>query len=250
VRPLGTVTRVGLPLREVRFEPRDGYDPSAWYWQVPPIAALKRDGLRFEAGITVLVGENGSGKSTLVEGLAAAWAGRLTAAVNHWSPRHGGADADLHRYLWLSGEHPPPQGGCFLRAEAMHSHFAALDTDNLELRAFGGRGLNARSHGEGFLAFLESRQTERGLYLLDEPEAALSFRSCLALHYLLADAVAAGSQVIMATHSPLLAAAPGAQIWELGEDGITAVPWDEVEMVRDWREFLAAPQRWLRHISR
>ena len=84
----------------------------------------------------------------------------------------------------------------------MHQHFAGVDRDDLELRAFEGRALNARSHGEGFLAFLESRRFERGLYLLDEPEAALSFRSCLSLIALLGDAIAAGSQVVMATHLP------------------------------------------------
>jgi len=239
---------VSLPLARVRVEPGPGYDSGAWYWQVPAVAQLARTGLELDAGITVLVGENGSGKSTLIEALAAAWSARLTAAVKHWAPRPGDADADLHRHLRLTGERPPPQGGCFLRAEAMHAHFTAMDTGT-DLRAFDGRGLNARSHGEGFLAFLESRQTERGLYLLDEPEAALSFRSCLALLFQLADAVTAGSQVLLATHSPLLAAAPGARILELGADGITPRRWAELDMVQDWRDFLTAPDRWLRHLT-
>jgi predicted ATPase len=128
----------------------------------------------------------------------------------------------------------------------MYAHFGGLESDT---RAFDGVPLNARSHGEGFLAFLESRRTERGLYLLDEPEAALSFRSCLALLVLLGDAVAAGSQVVLATHSPLLAALPGARILELGESGATPRAWDELDLVRDWREFLASPARWLRHLS-
>lgn len=132
---------------------------------------LRRTGLDLEAGITVLVGENGSGKSTLVEAIAAAWAGRLTAAVTHWTPPVAAADADLHWQLRLTGQHPPPQGGCFLRAEAMHAHFTAVDAGT-DLRAFDGRGLNTRSHGEGFLAFLESRQTERGLYVLRPASAA------------------------------------------------------------------------------
>jgi predicted ATPase len=236
-----------LPLSRVRVEPGYGYDPGAWYWELPAVAKLRRDGLELSTGITVLVGENGSGKSTLVEALAAAWSGRLTAQVKHWTPPGGESDADLHRHLALDGPWPPPQGGCFLRAEAMHAHFADIDS-GIELRAFDGRALNARSHGEGFLAFLESRQTEVGLYLLDEPEAALSFRSCLALLYLLADAVAAGSQVIMATHSPLLAAAPEARVLELDGSGFAEREWAELDLVRDWREFLDAPERWLRHL--
>jgi predicted ATPase len=239
---------VSLPLTGVRVVPGPHYDPGAWYWQVPAVAALTSAGLDLDTGITVLVGENGSGKSTVVEALAAAWSGRLTAAVKHWTPPRGAADADLHRHLRLTGQQPPPQGGCFLRAEAMYVHFTALDAGT-DLRALDGRSLNARSHGEGFLAFLESRQTERGLYLLDEPEAALSFRSCLALLYLLTDAVAAGSQVILATHSPLLAAAPGARILELDGTGITPREWADLDLVTDWREFLTAPDRWLRHLT-
>ena len=235
---------------------RPEHDPGSWYWQIPAVQQLRADGLTLDRGVTVLVGDNGSGKSTLVEALAAAWRDRLTGAeVRHWGPAWTRDDegrpgwADLFRQLTLDTERPPPQGGCFLRAETMHAVFDAVDTDAFELRAFDGAGLHTRSHGEGFLAFLESRRTERGLYLLDEPEAALSFRSCLALLVLLADAVAAGSQVVMATHSPLLAAAPGARVLELGEDGITARDWADLELVRDWREFLAAPQRWLRHLS-
>jgi len=226
--------------------PRARYDPDAWYWRVPAVAQLRERGLDLDSAVTVLVGENGSGKSTLIEGLAAAWGRRLTAQVHHWTPTAGDEDADLGWHLRLDGEWPPPQGGCFLRAEAMHAHFATLEADT---RAFDGRGLNTRSHGESFLAFLESRRTERGLYLLDEPEAALSFRSCLALLVLLGDAVAAGSQVLLATHSPLLAAVPGARILELGPDGGQPREWQELDLVRDWREFLDAPQRWLRHLG-
>ena len=241
-------------LRRVTVRPE--HDPGSWYWQVPAVDQLRAEGLTLDRGVTVLVGDNGSGKSTLVEALAAAWRGRLTGAeVKHWGSVWTRDDegrpgyADLFRHLALDTERPPPQGGCFLRAESMHAVFDAVDTDALELRAFDGTGLHTRSHGEGFLAFLESRRTERGLYLLDEPEAALSFRSWLALLVLLADAVAAGSQVVMATHSPLLAAAPGARVLELGPDGITARDWEDLDLVRDWQDFLAAPQRWLRHLE-
>jgi predicted ATPase len=243
-----------LPLRRVSVRP--DHDPGSWYWQVPAIGQLREKGLDLDYGVTVLVGENGSGKSTLVEALAAAWRGRLTGAeVTHWGPVWTPDDegrpgyTDLFRHLVLDTERPPPQGGCFLRAESMYAVFDAVDSDAFDLRAFDDAGLHSRSHGEGFLAFLESRRTERGLYLLDEPEAALSFRSCLALLVQLADAVVAGSQVVLATHSPLLAAAPGATVLELTGAGIAARDWEELDLVRDWREFLAAPRRWLRHLS-
>ena len=235
-----------LPLRRVSVRPEAA---DGWYWQVPAVAAIRTAGLDLESPVTVLVGENGSGKSTLLEAIAFAWGRRLTAQVHHWGPTPSAEDADLYRALVLTGEHPPPQGGCFLRAEAMHRHFGAIDADGTELRAFDGRALNTRSHGESFLAFAESRRYERGLWLLDEPEAALSFRSCFALLYLLGDAVAAGSQVILATHSPLLAAFPDAAILELGDGPPARRDWDELDLVRDWQDFFAAPTRWLRHLA-
>lgn len=213
---------------------------------MPAVAHLCRDGLDL-APVTVLLGENGSGKSTLVEAIAAAWRSRLTSQVHHWSPAAGSDDADLHRFLRLEGERPPPQGGCFFRGESMYGHFSGIDASENLLRMVGGR-LNARSHGEGFIAFLETRTTERGLWVLDEPESALSFRSCLRLLSMIAGLPELGSQVILATHSPVLAAVPGALILELDAHGMTPRAWEELDLVQDWRDFLAAPQRWLRHL--
>lgn len=224
-------------------------DDSAWYWGIPAVATVRRTGLELASGVTVLLGENGTGKSTLIEAIAFAWRRNLTAAVHHWGPQAGREDTDLHWCLRLHGDRPISHGGCFLRAEAMHQHFAGLDRDGSALRAFGNRQLNARSHGESFLAFLESRGYERGLYVLDEPEAALSFRSCLMLITLLSDAVRAGSQAILATHSPILAAIPGAHLLELSDDGIEPRSYDELPLVADWRDFLAAPERWTKHLT-
>jgi predicted ATPase len=235
-------------LERITVEPGRMRGGAAWYWDVPAIRTVRDNGLPLRDGVSVLVGENGSGKSTLIEAIAFAWSRLLPAAVHHWGPRPSAEDTDLHFCLELHGPRPVPQGGCFLRAEAMHAHFASIDEAGTELRAFDGRALNTRSHGEGFLAFLESRRFERGLYLLDEPEAALSFRSCLTLIALLGDAVAAGSQVILSTHSPLLAAFPAAQLLQLDDGGIGEVTFDELGLIRDWRDFLAAPQRWTRHL--
>ena len=154
-----------------------------WHFGIPAIAQLAEAPLALDTAVTVIVGENGSGKSTLLEAVAAAWGARLAGAVKHWSPSAGDEDTDLHWALRLDGEHPRPAGGCFLRAEAMHQLFTEVDRGTPH-QTFGG-ALNAQSHGESFLAFLASRDTERGLFILDEPEAALSFSSCLQLMVLM-----------------------------------------------------------------
>jgi predicted ATPase len=216
------------------------------YFGIPAIAQLAEEPLAVDTAVTVIVGENGSGKSTLLEAVAAAWAVRLAGAVKHWSPSAGDEDTDLHWALRLDGEHPRPAGGCFLRAEAMHQLFTEVDRGTPH-QTFGG-ALNAQSHGESFLAFLASRDTERGLFILDEPEAALSFSSCLQLMVLMDSLVADGSQFLLATHSPLLAAYPGATILEFGEEGRSVTAWDDLTMVGHWRRFLTAPDAYLRHL--
>ena len=225
----------------------DVRDPDAWFWELPAVSQLRDEGLTL-APVTVLVGENGSGKSTLVEAVAYAWQQSLTAQVKHWGSKVFAEDAGLFRELALEAPWPRPQGGVWLRAEAMHERFSGIDADAWELRAFDGVPLNARSHGEGFLAFLESRTMERGLWILDEPESALSFRSSLRLVALLHGMAAAGSQVLLATHSPVLAAIPGARIYELSADGFTEQEWADLDLVRDWQAFFDDPARLLHHL--
>lgn len=220
--------------------------PAAWYLDVPAIAHIAGESLRLTTDVTVIVGENGSGKSTFLEAVASSWRSQLPYAVTHWGAPGGTEDTELHRAITFDAEYPRPGGGCFLRAEAMHQLFTAVDQRTPE-QIFDGR-LNERSHGESFLAFLAERDMERGLFILDEPEAALSFTSCLRLMAMLDAVVANGSQVLMATHSPVLAAYPGATILEFGEDGVQPRDWADLEMVGHWQRFLNDPQTYLRHL--
>lgn len=217
-----------------------------WYLRVPAIADVRAHGLELDPRVTVIVGENGTGKSTFIEAVAGAWRSKLSAANNFWGPGPKPEDTDLHWVLQLDHDKPISHGGCFLRAEAMHEMFGGTTTDSAR-RIFGG-ALNARSHGEGFLDFLQSRLSERGLFVLDEPEAALSFSSCLQLLSLIDAIVASGSQVLLATHSPILAAFPGATILEFGDTGIVRREWNDLEFVQHWRTFMAGPQAYLRHL--
>lgn len=237
---MAVLDRVAVDLS--RLAPHD----DKWWLGIPAIAAIEADGLDLDPRVTVVIGENGTGKSTFVEAIGNTWAWRLRDAIKHWGAQAADEDSTLQRALVLQAERPIPQGGCFLRAEAMHTLFAEVDASGYT-RPYGGT-LNTRSHGQSFLAYLESRLDQRGLYVLDEPEAALSFTSCLRLLAVFDAAVTAGSQVILATHSPVLAAFPGATILEFGEFGIRRCSWDELEMVQHWRAFLDDRQMYLRHL--
>jgi predicted ATPase len=105
------------------------------------------------------------------------------------------------------------------------------------------------SHGEGFLTVFEAMFAGRGFYVMDEPEAALSFASCLRLVALIHDLGRAGSQVVCATHSPILAATPGADIVEIGEHGYRRTTWDKLALVDHWRRYLTEPAAYLRHLT-
>ncbi len=227
-------------------------DPAAWPFTIPTVAQVMADGgLDIGPGVTFLVGENGSGKSTLVEALAAIY------------PRHGyeasffgatgavGSDEDspLRWHLKPRLAHMASRAGFFLRAETMHSYFARLDDDTTTRSQWDGEKLQQRSHGESFLTVLRHKFTDVGVYFLDEPEAALSFRATLGLLSLLDVMRREGSQVVVATHSPLLVTLPHATLLELGEWGIRrAASHDELDLVQTWRSYLDAPERYLRHL--
>jgi predicted ATPase len=230
--------------------------------------------------VTILVGENGSGKSTLLEALAIA-ARATTAGSSEASEDDtlGGvrALADQLRLSWATRRHR----GFFLRAEDFFGFAKRMSTMRAELEAglarvldeyadreayardlaalpyrkeLGelerryGDGVDSRSHGEAFLAFFRDRFVPGGTYFLDEPEAPLSPSRQLAFLALLREAVAAGSQILMATHSPILLAVPDAAIWSFDEAPIRRVAYEDLEHVRLTRDFLTNPDAFLRHL--
>lgn len=212
---------------------------------------MEQGGLDVPAGITFLVGENGSGKSTLVEAFAAVYPrhGFATPYVDKLGPRSSTEDSPLPVHIRARTHPRASPAGFFLRAEAMHSYLAGIDADPSQAGAWGDERLSTRSHGESFLAVLRHRFADVGVYFLDEPEAAFSFRSCLALVALLYQMRTEGSQVIVATHSPLIASLPGATLIEVGEWGLRRVErYDDLDLVDSWRTFMAQPDIYLRHL--
>jgi predicted ATPase len=218
-----------------------------WPFTIPAVRQVVEDGgLEVPAGVTFLVGENGSGKSTLVEAMAAAYprAGHAASRGDVVGPVASSEDSPLRWHLRAQTHPLASPAGFFLRAELMHAYLAGRDDDPM----WAGDGFNARSHGESFLTVLQERFTEVGVYFMDEPEAALSLQSCLALVGMLDELARGGCQVVVATHSPVLTALPGATILELGEWGIRPTTWEEAEIVTGWRSFLDAPDVYLRHL--
>jgi predicted ATPase len=225
----------------------DDVDPDAFPFTLPAVRAL--DGLRLDAPVTFLVGENGAGKSTLIEALAQALRFDASGGTlgTELGPRNIGGD-DLGAVIDLDHGPNKPRNAFFLRAESFFNVAKRIDAEELS-DVYGGRDLHAQSHGESFLALAGNRFGGEGLYVLDEPEAALSVTSALAFLAVMQAAADAGAQFIVATHSPILLALPGARIYELDEDGATETEWEDCDPTRLMRAFLDAPDRFLRELT-
>jgi predicted ATPase len=258
--------------------PADGGD--AYPFSVP--AVRQTSVLDFETPVTFFVGENGSGKSTLLEGLGAkvnlSTVG-TTSVEQDDTLSHARRLAGAMRLSWSSAGRA--HRGFFLRAEDFFGFTRSLNVQKAALRReieqvhveYEGRSaiakalrlgplmtslsdienrygadFDAQSHGESFLSLFRGRFVADGLYLMDEPEAALSPTSQLALLAMLQDMVKDAGQFIIATHSPILLALPGATIWSFDERPPRAIAYDESEHVRVTRDFLNAPERFLRHL--
>jgi predicted ATPase len=213
----------------------------SWPATVPAVAQLLTEGVDLSPGVTLLVGENGSGKSTLVEAVAMAFGLAAEGGTRNVQEGTRATESPLHRWITLERSPGAPRWGFFLRAETMHGYFTRLES-------FGTDGLHDMSHGESFLEILRTRFRSPGLYCLDEPEAALSFSAQIALVGTLHDLGTTGAQVLCATHSPLVAALPGARILELGSWGIREAVWEDLELVKHWRRYLDEPMKYLRHV--
>ena len=218
---------------------------------IPAIAGLGL--LELHAPVTFLVGENGTGKSTLLEAVALALGFNPEGGSRNFSFSTRDTHSGLYNYLRLHRGPYRPKDGFFLRAESFYN--AASEIDRLAgsapggqryLAGYGGKSLHHQSHGESFLSLVHNRFRGQGIYLLDEPEAALSPARQLTLLAEIHRLVEAGSQLLIATHSPILMAYPKGEILLLGDGPIHPVDYRETEHYQITKDFLDHPERMLR----
>lgn len=240
-------------IRQIRVDPQA--KTGGYPFTLPAVAHLIRAGsLTFNPGVTFIVGENGSGKSTLIEAIAVAAGFNPEGGSQNFRFATRATESVLGDYLILTWGVTKPRTGFFLRAESYYnvaSEIERLDKDESGplLPAYGGISPHERSHGESFLDLVTHRFRGQGLYLLDEPEAALSVRGCVTALSRLAEIVQQGSQVIVATHSPVMLALPGATILAITDDGdLVKTSYDDALPVRLTRDFLGNPDRYLHHL--
>lgn len=255
-------------VRGVRLR-RDSVPRSTTYpFSLAAVQQVER--LRLERGITFFAGENGTGKSTVLEAIA---------ILLGFNPEGGSTDlrfetvarasSSLHEQLELVTLDGSADDGFFVRTEGLFNLATEVDRQDEEMEAIareakrwsgvtmtgyrplsnrygGGRSLHQQSHGEAMLALLSNRLGGGGVYLLDEPETALSPLRQMALLSVMHRLTRSGSQVIIATHSPILLAYPGARIYRFDEDGISETEYEETDAYRVTRDFLDHRERSLR----
>ncbi len=210
------------------------------------------DVLDLHPHVTFLIGENGCGKSTLLEAIAVSWGFNPEGGSKNFRFGTRPSHSDLHRFIRLAKGIKRPRDGFFLRAESFFNVATEIEKLDSEpslgppiIESYGGQSLHEQSHGESFLALMMNRFGGDGLYLLDEPEAALSPQRQLAVIVRIHDLVNQHSQFVIATHSPILMAYPDAYIYSLSTKGIARVDYYETEHYQVMHDFMVNPKRML-----
>lgn len=209
-------------------------DTTAYPFSIPAVQAVGE--IDLSSSVTFLVGENGSGKSTIIEAIALAAGFNAEGGTKNYSFTTVDTSSQLHNSVRLIRGSRKESAGFFLRAESFYN--VASEAERLGI-SYGHQSLHSQSHGESFLAVANSQFKASGLYILDEPEAALSPQRQLSFLARIHDLVQEGSQFIIATHSPILLAYPDASIYTLNDDGVKLVTYEETETYSLTLDFLS-----------
>ncbi|HXC40224.1 MAG TPA: AAA family ATPase [Burkholderiales bacterium] len=221
---------------------------TAYPFSLPVVRNLNK--ISLHPKITCFIGENGSGKSTLLEAIAVASGFNPEGGSRNFRFSTRESHSALAEYLRIAKTHRRPKDGFFLRAESFFNVATEIERLDAEpapsppiIDSFGGRSLHEQSHGESFLTLLIRRFRGEGLYILDEPEAALSPTRQLAALRRIHDLVEGGAQFIIATHSPILMSYPDAQIFGIDENGLSAVRLEETDHFLITKRFINNPEK-------
>ena len=231
---------------------RDTVPSDSYLADLPVIRHLQKMGkLQFRKPVTFLVGENGIGKSTLIEAIAVSMGFNPEGGTLNFNFSTRDSHSELCHYLSVGKTPKRRRDGFFLRAESFYnvaSYIDDLDVGGDLTRYYGGKSLHRQSHGESFLALVENRFGGNGIYILDEPEAALSPARLMRLMVAMQELVKKNSQFIISTHSPVLMTFPNAEIYQLTEEGIASVTYDQTEHFQLTKRFMETPDRMLRYL--
>lgn len=223
------------------------HDHNQYPFNLPAVRSLsKLEKLDFHESVTFLIGENGSGKSTLLEAIAAQYGFNPEGGSKNFTFSTRQTHSILEKNIRLAKGYAQPKDWYFLRAESFYNVASNIDDiqeeDSRMLRSYGNVSLHEQSHGESFFSLFSHRLFGNGIYLLDEPEAALSPQGQLALLLRMHELVGQKSQFIIATHSPILLAYPHARILQISEDWFNELPYKETSHFTLYRDFLMNPE--------
>ncbi len=233
-------------IREIRLH--DVPQEDDYPYNLPLVRFLQHtEGISLEQPVTFFVGENGTGKSTLIEAIAVAMGFNAEGGSRDFSFSTRKTHSELYKYLTLVKSAYSPEDGFFLRAESFYNTASYLD-EHSSLARYGFQSLHAQSHGESFLALVNNRFDGNGVYILDEPEAALSPLRLMSLLVAIDDLVKANSQFIISTHSPILMAYPNAEIFQFGEHGLEKVGYKETEHYLLTKQFVDHPEQMMQYL--
>ncbi|MBW9155745.1 AAA family ATPase [Clostridium tagluense] len=233
-------------LRSIQLKKNDIESFSKYPFCLPAIEKLSS--LEFHPKVTFIVGENGSGKSTILEAIATAYGFNPEGGTINFNFSSMDTHSELYKYIKLVKGVKKPKNGFFLRAESFYN--LATNIDELErvrpglVSSYGGQSLHKQSHGESFFAVFMNRFGSNGLYILDEPEAALSPSRQMSMLTRINELIKLGSQFIIATHSPIIMAYPESTIYEIKEK-IEVVAYEETENYQIMKSFINNRSRML-----
>ena len=240
-------------ISEISFDNKLNKD--SYLNNLPIIKYLSKTGsLTFNSNVTFFVGENGTGKSTLLEAIAVAYGFNAEGGSQNFTFSTNDTHSELFAHIEI-GKRAFAKDGFFLRAESLYNVATNIDDMDKEpsfdpriIEGYGGVSLHNQSHGESFLAIVQNRFFGNGLYILDEPEAALSPMRLLTLMAEIKELVNKNSQFIIATHSPILMAFPSAEILHFSTDGVKKVSYKETEHYTVTKNFLENPEKTLHYL--